>query len=127
LRGRGLEPFEAILRTAAQRLRPVFLTTITTVLGLVPLVFELNIDFVHRTVTHGGPSADWWVELSTAVAGGLTFATLITLVLTPALLLLGANFAAWLQRTRSRAASGPSTAAATAPRQGQVEGHAFGD
>jgi multidrug efflux pump len=127
LRGRGLEPFEAILRTAAQRLRPVFLTTITTVLGLLPLVVELNIDFVHREVTHGGPSADWWVELSTAVAGGLTFATLITLVLTPALLLLGANFATWLQRTRSRAARGPSTAAAAAPRRGQVEGHAFGD
>ena len=55
LRARGLEPFEAILRTAAQRLRPVFLTTITTVLGLVPLVFRLNIDLVNRAVTHGGP------------------------------------------------------------------------
>ena len=101
LRARGLAPFEAILRTAAQRLRPVFLTTITTVLGLVPLVLKLNIDFVNRAITHGGPSADWWVELSTAVAGGLTFATLITLVLTPALLLLGAQTSDWLAARRA--------------------------
>ncbi len=84
LRARGLEPFEAILRTGAQRLRPVFLTTITTVLGLVPLVLKLNIDFVNSRGHPRRASADWWVELSTAVAGGLTFATLITLVLTPA-------------------------------------------
>jgi multidrug efflux pump len=101
LRACGLEPFEAILRTAAQRLRPVFLTTITTVLGLVPLVLRLNIDLVNRAVTHGGPSADWWVELSTAVAGGLTFATLITLVLTPALLLLGAQASSRLAARRA--------------------------
>jgi multidrug efflux pump len=115
LRARGLEPFEAILRTAAQRLRPVFLTTITTVLGLVPLVLRLNIDLVQREVTHGGPSADWWVELSTAVAGGLTFATLITLVLTPALLLLGARTSSWLAVRRAERRERRSAAAARAP------------
>jgi multidrug efflux pump len=111
LRARGLDPFEAILRTAAQRLRPVFLTTVTTVLGLVPLVLKLNIDFVNRAITHGGPSADWWVELSTAVAGGLTFATLITLVLTPCLLLLGA-------RTSSRVAARRARSGRASPRAG---------
>jgi multidrug efflux pump len=111
LRARGLDPFEAILRTAAQRLRPVFLTTVTTVLGLVPLVLKLNIDFVNRAITHGGPSADWWVELSTAVAGGLTFATLITLVLTPCLLLLGA-------RTSSRVAERRARSGRASPRAG---------
>jgi multidrug efflux pump len=118
LRGRGLEPFEAILRTGAQRLRPVFLTTITTVLGLLPLVLRLNVDLVSREITHGGPSADWWVELATAVAGGLTFATLITLVLTPCLLLLGARVGDWRAARRARKAlptSGADPAALPQP------------
>ena len=80
----------------------MFLTTVTTVLGLVPLVLRLNVDLIGREITHGGPSTDWWVDLSTAVAGGLTFATLITLVLTPCLLLLGANVGAWVAARRRR-------------------------
>ena len=61
LRKRGLAPFDAVLRTGAQRLRPVLLTTVTTVLGLLPMVLKLNIDLVARTITCGGPSTDWWV------------------------------------------------------------------
>ena len=95
----------------AQRLRPVLLTTVTTVLGLLPMVLKLNIDFVTRAITHGGPSTDWWVELSTAVAGGLAFATLITLVLTPCLLLLGA-------RTSSRVAARRARSGRASPRAG---------
>jgi len=85
----GLKVHEAILRTAAQRLRPVLLTTVTTILGLMPMVLAMNIDFINRQVTFGSPSTQWWTQLSTAVAGGLAFATLLTLFLTPCLLVLG--------------------------------------
>lgn len=83
---------EIILRTCAQRLRPVMLTTITTILGLLPMVMKLNIDFVNREIDSGSPSTQWWAQLSTSVAFGLAFATLLTLILTPALLLLGNKF-----------------------------------
>jgi multidrug efflux pump len=96
----GHPPLEAVLRTGAQRLRPVLLTTITTILGLMPMVLKVNIDLFSRTVSAGGPSTDWWAQLATAVAGGLAFATLLTLVLTPAMLLLGANVSSWLARRR---------------------------
>jgi len=89
LRSRGMDTIEAVLRTGAQRLRPVVLTAVTTVLGLMPMVLGVNIDLIDRAVTVGGPSTQWWTQLATAVAGGLTFATLLTLVLTPSLLVLG--------------------------------------
>ncbi len=85
----GMSAEEAILRTCAQRLRPVFLTTTTTILGLLPMVLSMNIDLVTREVTFGAPSTQWWVQLSTSIAGGLAFATLLTLILTPCLLHLG--------------------------------------
>lgn len=89
LRHSGMEAVEAILRTGAQRLRPVLLTTVTTILGLMPMVLKMNIDLVHRDISFGAPSTQWWVQLATGVAGGLAFATILTLVLTPCLLLLG--------------------------------------
>ena len=89
LRRGGMDPIEAALRTGVLRLRPVVLTSITTVLGLMPMVLGVNIDIVGRSVTVGGPSTQWWTQLATAVAGGLAFATLLTLVLTPSLLVLG--------------------------------------
>ncbi|PLY16880.1 MAG: MFS transporter [Sedimenticola sp.] len=95
LKKQGLEPMDAILRTAAQRMRPVLLTSITTVLGLLPMVFAVNIDLIHQDIAIGAPSSQWWTQLSSAIAGGLTFATLLTLVLTPALLMLGENISSW--------------------------------
>ncbi|MDF2154983.1 efflux RND transporter permease subunit [Vibrio sp. CAU 1672] len=89
MRQRGLDKAEAILRTGVQRLRPVLLTTVTTILGLLPMVLEMNIDLVNQKVEFGAPSTQWWSQLATAVAGGLAFATLLTLVLTPCLLMLG--------------------------------------
>ncbi len=88
LREAGYELYEAVIRTATQRLRPVLLTTITTICGLLPMAVQLNVNFFTRTVTAGGPIAVWWIELATAVVFGLAFATLITLILTPALLVL---------------------------------------
>lgn len=87
----GIAPREAILRTGAQRLRPVLLTTVTTILGLMPMVLQINIDLFNRQVDIGAPSTQWWVQLSTAVAGGLAFATVLTLILTPCLLALRVN------------------------------------
>jgi multidrug efflux pump len=89
LRNRGMDTIEAVMRTGAQRLRPVLLTTITTILGLMPMVLGINIDLMDRSIAVGGPSTQWWTQLATAVAGGLAFATLLTLVLTPSLLVLG--------------------------------------
>jgi multidrug efflux pump len=99
LRRRGTDAFEAILRTCAVRLRPVMLTTVTTILGLLPMVFAVDIDLVARDVSVGAPATQYWTQLSAAVAGGLAFATVLTLLLTPSLLLIQANvaarFAAW--------------------------------
>jgi multidrug efflux pump len=103
LRRQGMDAVEAVMRTGAQRLRPVLLTTVTTVLGLMPMVLGINIDLIDRTVAIGGPSTQWWTQLATAVAGGLTFATLLTLVLTPSLLVLGER----LKFGRRNTAQGP--------------------
>jgi multidrug efflux pump len=89
LRAAGAASVEAALLTCAQRLRPVLLTTITTILGLMPMVLGMNFDLINRHIEIGGPSTQWWTQLATAVAGGLAFATLLTLLVTPSLLVLG--------------------------------------
>ena len=88
LRREGYAVVDAILRTGAQRLRPVMLTTVTTILGLLPMVLQINLDFFNRTAVFGAPSTQWWNQLATAIAGGLAFATVLTLILTPCLLAL---------------------------------------
>ncbi len=87
-RARGLEIYDSIMLTGAQRLRPVLLTTVTTVLGLTPMVLQMNIDFVGREISIGGPSTQWWVQLSTAIVYGLTFSTILTLLVTPCALMM---------------------------------------
>jgi len=91
LRRSGMNPIDAALRTGAQRLRPVILTTVTTILGLLPMVFQLTINIIDPEITIGAPSSQYWSQLSTAIAGGLAFATVLTLVLTPCLLVLGSR------------------------------------
>jgi multidrug efflux pump len=71
------------------------------VLGVMPIAFGVNIDFILREVTVGAPSTQWWVQLSTATVFGLGFATVLTLVVTPAMLMMVANVAAWRRRRRS--------------------------
>ena len=70
-------------------------TAVTTVVGLIPMVMQWNIDLIHREVSMGAPSSQWWTQLSTAIAGGLTFATVLTLIFTPALLV-------WRDRNKDR-------------------------
>jgi multidrug efflux pump len=91
LRQRGSAAFDAIVRTCAIRLRPVLLTTVTTIIGLLPMVFGISIDLINREVSIGAPSSQWWTQLASSVAGGLAFATVLTLLLTPSLLMIQAN------------------------------------
>jgi multidrug efflux pump len=102
LRRRGTDAFDAILRTCAMRLRPVLLTTVTTIVGLMPMVLGVNINLIAREVSIGAPSSQWWTQLASSVAGGLAFATLLTLFLTPSLLMIQAQISA--RRAERRAA-----------------------
>ncbi|WBU59308.1 efflux RND transporter permease subunit [Paracoccus albus] len=104
-RKQGMHPLEAALRTGAQRLRPVFLTSITTALGLMPMVIGLNIDFFGRSIVYGAPSTQYWTELSAAIAGGLVVATVLTLIVTPAMLMLRDNRASRRKRRDRKAAA----------------------
>jgi multidrug efflux pump len=79
---------EAILHSAAQRLRPILLTTTTTMVGLTPVALQITIDWFGRSVEVGGLMSAWWVPFSTAVIWGLGFSSLLTLFLIPTLLAL---------------------------------------
>jgi multidrug efflux pump len=94
-RANGLSPHDAAFRAGGERFRPVFLTAITTIAGLMPMVLGMTVDFVGRDLYFGAPSGQFWVQLSTAIVGGIAFATLITVFLTPALL-------AWDGKRRDR-------------------------
>jgi len=98
----GMNAREAIIRTCAQRLRPVMLTTVTTVLGLLPMALAFNIDLVNRDFYTGGPGTQWWQQMASAIAGGLVFATILTLLMTPSLLMIQANISRWFRMRRER-------------------------
>jgi len=89
LRDRGLNKLEAIVDGGATRLRPVLLTFLTTVIGLVPLTFGLNVDFVGfladlaPNFELGSQNTQFWGPMGIAIISGLTFATFLTLVIVP--------------------------------------------
>jgi multidrug efflux pump len=91
---RRMDRLEAIVRTAEARIRPVLLTTVTTMAGLTPMVLAISLDFKNGGVNQGAPTALWWVQLATAVVFGLGIATVLTLVVTPAALAARV----WLER-----------------------------
>lgn len=85
------DSMDCIVNAGKTRLRPVLLTAITTILGLIPLASGLNIDFVRGLSTFdfniyfGGGNADFWGPMSWTIIFGLTFATFLTLIIVPAM------------------------------------------
>ncbi|GAT77329.1 aminoglycoside efflux pump [Ehrlichia ruminantium] len=80
---------DAIIKASISRLRPILLTVITGIVGLLPMVFRISFDFVNQRVIYNSPSSQLWCELSYTISIGLLLATVITLFFTPALLVLG--------------------------------------
>jgi multidrug efflux pump len=93
---------DALLLTGVQRLRPVILTKLTTVLGLLPLVFHMTIDFTNRDITFFAPSTQWWSPLAAAITFGVLFASPLTLLFTPCALELQGRVYDWRDRRRAR-------------------------
>ena len=88
LREDGVEKVEAILKTCRERARPVVLTAVTAILGVLPIAFGLNLELMGHETTYGAPSTQLWISLSSAIVYGLAFATVLTLIVTPSLLMI---------------------------------------
>ncbi|MEM6288116.1 MAG: efflux RND transporter permease subunit [Bacteroidota bacterium] len=130
LRARGEDKQEAIIDGGATRLRPVLLTAFTTVIGLIPLTFGINIDFVGMitdldpSFSFGSENTQFWGPMGTAIISGLTFATFLTLVIVPVMYSTFDSLALRLSRSRApEAASGP---AASTPIELDGDGSADG-
>lgn len=100
LRHEGVSAYDAVIETCRERARPVVLTAVTAILGVLAIAFGINLDFVNRDIAIGAPSTQWWTHLSAAIVFGLGFATILTLVVTPAALMLIANLSEARQRRR---------------------------
>ena len=88
LRHHGMAKIDAILETCRERARPVVLTALTAIFGVLPIAFGLNLELLNHETTIGAPSTQWWISLSSAIVYGLAFATILTLVVTPSMLVL---------------------------------------
>ncbi|MBB42053.1 MAG: transporter [Hyphomonas sp.] len=102
LRKDGRTPEEAAIATAAQRIRPILLTTGTTICGLLPMVFEMSVNFGQGAINFGGSEAEWWVQLATAVVFGLAFSTIMILLVTPVWLLVPYRTGNMIRRIAAR-------------------------
>ena len=77
-----------IINACKQRLRPIILTSLTTISGLLPLAMGISIDIISRDIVIGSRVVDWWSNLAVSIVWGLSFSTFMTLILTPAILSL---------------------------------------
>ncbi|MEL6566599.1 MAG: efflux RND transporter permease subunit [Pseudomonadota bacterium] len=112
---RYMPRIEAIIRTAQDRIRPVLLTTITTMAGLAPMMFGLSLDFGGGGYTVDSPTALWWKQLATAVVFGLGIATVLTLMVTPSMLAMRVwvvTYALWFSQLLAKLSLGRASSAA---------------
>ncbi len=116
LRERGRAVHDALVEAGMTRFRPVLLTAVTTILGLVPMAIGMNINYRQLTVMFGGTSAEWWGPMANAVIFGLAFATVLTLIQVPVMYSIIED----LRRVFSRLA-GTTSSAATEPRPSNAE------
>ena len=123
LRDEGIAPREAMLKTAGQRIRPILLTTGTTIVGLIPMALQITPDFFTQTITVGGVTSSWWVQLATAIIFGLGFSTVLTLIVVPVMLVMPTLYkerarALWGRiRRRGRTEPVPATASVPGPQR----------
>jgi multidrug efflux pump len=106
---------EAIVRTAQARIRPVLLTTITTMAGLAPMMLGISLNFSDGGYTVDSPTALWWKQLATAVVFGLGIATMLTLVVTPSMLAIrvwATTYLRWIANLLERMSMGRASRAA---------------
>ncbi|MEL6101400.1 MAG: efflux RND transporter permease subunit [Pseudomonadota bacterium] len=111
---RYMPRIEAIIRTAQARIRPVLLTTITTMAGLAPMMFGISLDFAQGGYTIDSPTALWWKQLATAVVFGLGIATVLTLMVTPSLLAVrvwASTYALWFSQLLAKLSLGRASRA----------------
>ncbi|WP_171207192.1 MULTISPECIES: efflux RND transporter permease subunit [unclassified Ruegeria] len=109
---RYMPRIDAIVRTAEARIRPVLLTTLTTMAGLTPMMFGLSLDFIGGGYSIDSPTALWWKQLATAVVFGLGTATVLTLIVTPSLLALRVwvtTYIVWIAKSLARVTAGRSS------------------
>lgn len=107
LREEGWDKMEAVLQTCRERARPVVLTAVSAILGVLPIAFGLGLEIFHHETTINAPSTQWWISLSSAIVFGLSFATLLTLVVTPSMLMIftrskNSRFYAFFRRISGR-------------------------
>jgi multidrug efflux pump len=103
LRDRGMDMADAVISAGATRLRPVLLTAVTTILGLLPMVTGISYDFHVMAVSLTSESSQWWRSMAVVVIFGLLVATILTLVVVPTLYALIENFKSASGRGYARA------------------------
>ena len=81
------------------RFRPVLLTAVTTILGLMPMALKFSIDFSNLSYQYNTESSQWWQSMAVAIIFGLLLSTLLTLGVVPTLYIIYSRFRIWLFRT----------------------------
>jgi multidrug efflux pump len=111
LRREGRTSSRPFSKPAASAQAPVVLTAVTAILGVLPIAFGFNLELMAHETTYGAPSTQWWISLSSAIVFGLAFSTMLTLVVTPSLLMIvtrskDSKVIAWWQRMKARVGLG---------------------